>query len=241
MADNYLQYSVEVTGLTDEEIAWFQQALTWDLSEEQEKAEAQGADPDTVTPPGWWDDYGGSCGTSYELDKKGREILLYAEESGNVGGAAELLFTFVTTYRPDAIYVIEWAETCSRMRPGQFGGGACVVSREGILMHGAGEWASRMRRKIEAWRAAEARDKREGPRPDGVDVAQQRLRVAEAARGYCDGDGSIYGDARSLLEDILVDTHQTLDRETPAVLDRIVGAALDKHAFDIPEETEDGI
>ena len=241
MANNYLQYAVEVTGLTDEEIAWLWQALTWDLSEEQAKAEAQGADPDTVTPPGWWEEDAECVGLSYELDQEHREVLLYAEEHGNAGCAAELLFAFVTEFRPAAIYTIEWAETCSRMRPGEFGGGACVISHEGIRWHSTSKWASRERRKIEAWRAAEARDTREGPRPDGVDVARQRLRVAAAARGYCDGDGSGYGDARSLLEDILADTHQTLDRETPAVLDRIVGAALDKHAFDIPEETEDGI
>lgn len=229
MADNYLQYAVEVTGLTDEEIAWFQQALTWDLSEEQEKAEAQGADPDTVTPPGWWEEDAECVGLSYELDQKRREVLLYAEENGNTGCAAELLFAFVTEFRPAAIYTIEWAATCSRMRPGAFGGGACVISREGIRWQRTGEWASRERKTVEARRAAEAKDE------------VYLLRVAAVARAYCDGDGRAYGDAQTLLEDVMADIGSLLASVSGERADKIVAAALDNHAFDLPEETEDGI
>lgn len=229
MADNYLQYAVEVTDLTDEEIAWLRQALTWDLSEEQEKAKAQGADPDTVTPPGWWEEYAECVGLSYELDQVRREVLLYAVENGNAGCAAELLFAFVTEFRPAAIYTIEWAETCSRMRPGEFGGGACVISREGIRWQRTGVWASRERKAIEAWRAAEAKD------------THYQLRVAAVARAYCDGYGSAYFDARTLLEDVIADIGMLLASVSGERADRIVAAALDTHAFDVPEETEDGV
>lgn len=229
MADNYLQYSVEVTGLTDEEIAWFQQALTWDLSEEQEKAKAQGADPDTVTPPGWWEEDAECVGLSYELDQVRREVLLYAVENGNAGCAAELLFAFVTEFRPAAIYTIEWAETCSRMRPGEFGGGACVISREGIEWMATSTWSARTARQVLARRTAEAKD------------TLYQLRVAAVARAYCDGDGSAYGDARALLEDVTADIGVLLASVSGERADKIVAAALDKHAFDLPEETEDGI
>lgn len=231
MADHFTKFAVELTALTDAEVAWVVEALGWDPDE----------DPDAEDPP-WWDDQAMGPGFDHELDRQAREVLLYGEESGNVECLAEFVLAFVVKFRPDEIVEIEWAETCSRTRAGEFGGGACVVSREGIEWMATSTWASRKVKEVRDRRAAIARDNMEEAatkEPSTTHIT--RVLVAAVARAYCDGDGSVYGDARTLLEDIERDVRTVLDGMPTLALDRLVAAALDRHAFDIPEETEDGV
>ena len=44
---------------------------------------------------------------------------------------------------------MEWAETCSKPRIGEFGGGAFVVSKEGSHYMNTGTWACKKIREVQ--------------------------------------------------------------------------------------------
>lgn len=231
MSNNFLQYAVEITSLTDDELTWVVNELHWKPDE----------DPEAELPP-WWDEEATSLGFDFKIYREGREVLLYAEEHGNVELVAEFIFAFVTKFRPDAIFAVEWAETCDRMKPGEFGGGACLISREGIQWQATSTWVVQESQRIAERRAALARDAMED-QATGEDRNTHitRFLVATVARAYCDGDASAYGDARTLLEDVERDVRAVLDAMPTLDLDRFIARHLDAHAFDLPEETKDGV
>jgi hypothetical protein len=66
-------------------------------------------------------------------------VILYAEESGDIEYTTSLLQAFLKEFGIPTIVSFEWAETCSQPRPGQFGGGAVVVSKDAIDSISTGE------------------------------------------------------------------------------------------------------
>lgn len=69
-----------------------------------------------------------------EVDALLGTLYVYSEEYGN----PELVADFIKLLLDYGLIVVEeyvlleWAETCSKPRPGEFGGGACMISRKGI-------------------------------------------------------------------------------------------------------------
>lgn len=61
-------------------------------------------------------------------------LYVYAEDSGSPESAAHLIKMLLDAdlLAVPEFVVLEWAETCSKPRPGEFSGGACMISREGI-------------------------------------------------------------------------------------------------------------
>jgi hypothetical protein len=123
MANNYLQFSEVINDLSDEEIKFFHERFSWEPPDEL---------PEEFEWPGWFDADCGSVNYDYDLDRKSRSIHFYAEEFGNVDTLCVLVKEFILKFRPDFIFSITYAETCSKMRVGEFGGGALVVSKHGI-------------------------------------------------------------------------------------------------------------
>jgi hypothetical protein len=107
MANNYTLFSVAIENVTPAEIEWLMRA------------------------------YGKLQGESYAADEDiGFELaflapttaVVFAEESGDPDSAVKFIQRFMRAHRPQAFMSLEWAETCSKPRPGEFGGGACVFS-----------------------------------------------------------------------------------------------------------------
>ena len=68
-------------------------------------------------------------------------VLLLPEYGLNIGGAEvlqEILRGLPEEEYPHITY--EYAETCSKMRPGEFGGGAIFITREEIVWTNSSEW-----------------------------------------------------------------------------------------------------
>ena len=51
-----------------------------------------------------------------------------SEDSGNVELVIDVVQQFLSHFRPTAAIGFAWANTCSKPRPGEFGGGACVIT-----------------------------------------------------------------------------------------------------------------
>ena len=64
---------------------------------------------------------------SLHISKSGR-ALLYAEECGNIDTLAVTLTKFLKKFRPKLALILSWADTCSSMRAGEFGGGAVAIT-----------------------------------------------------------------------------------------------------------------
>lgn len=108
MANYYTQFSTMIKDLTDEERKW------WEKYQE-EKAERRESNDD---------DYFTTC--NVELQNDG--AWLYADDSCNIDSTAELIQRFLSENRPDQCHSFEWAETCSKPRLDEFGGGGCFIT-----------------------------------------------------------------------------------------------------------------
>lgn len=141
MANNYMQFSEVIDSLTDEEIKFFEEVCLYEPPLDLEGE-----------PPAWYDVDSEGLGFSAEVDEGTRELWVYAEEYGNLGTLEALVLEFIQKFRPDYIFTLSFAETCSKMRVSEFGGGAMIISREGTKGTNTLEWLSH--------REAEIREKR---------------------------------------------------------------------------------
>jgi len=146
MADNYVQFS-EGLQVDDADRQWIKDKIDYFETP---------PDPDGEE----WEEFLSECG-EYDLDDidqmsgldievqfAEREVIFYAEEYGNWYHAAKLVQDLFRERHPDASWCIAWAETCSKARPGEFGGGAAFVTAERIEILSTYEW---LQKKADAW------------------------------------------------------------------------------------------
>ncbi len=105
MANNYLQFSVQILHLTPQEEAYWRGVM---LRQENE--------------------YDEGYTLNYSFRFYGDYVMLYAEEFGDLEILADDIQMFLKKFRPTKRIEVEWAETCSSMRPGEFGGGALLIT-----------------------------------------------------------------------------------------------------------------
>ena len=145
MANNYLQFSESIDDLNDEEIQFLVNALNWEPPYNEE-----GDLPDNFEWPAWYDVDAESFGFDCDLNKKDRYVHFYAEEYGNIDTLGELVHAFICKFRPELVFHLTFAETCSKMRIGEFGGGALVVSKYGVECMSAHGWVTKKRDELQA-------------------------------------------------------------------------------------------
>jgi hypothetical protein len=152
MANNYLQFSEVIPHLTRDEEAWLRQQLEeiyvfgdCEYASDQILKDLSLADADwsgfrlwrntEADDPDWlgfdWEFRDGD-----EWDDYGRHLWLYTEESGEPAHVAHLVQTFLRRFRPDQCWALTFAETCSKMRVGEFSGGGCFVTADEIRWQG---------------------------------------------------------------------------------------------------------
>jgi len=119
VANNYLQFSEELK-LTPKQAVW--------VREELEKA-------DKIEEPDI-----GEAGPGFDWAFEGTPdkptLWLHADEQGDAEKAAYFVQAFLRKFRLKRAFTLSWAETCSRPRLSEFGGGAIFVTAKKI------EWLS---------------------------------------------------------------------------------------------------
>jgi hypothetical protein len=143
MADNYLEFSETLDSLNPEEEKWLNEQLADDPDAGCPVflVDYDNRDPDDS-------DYG-FC-VSFEGQGETRHLWLYADEHGDVGRVAHLIQKFLKRFRPDQCWALGYATTCSKLRVGEFGGGAVFVTADDIHWQNTCDFIEEERAKFEA-------------------------------------------------------------------------------------------
>jgi hypothetical protein len=146
MANHYLQFSEAITHLSIAERDWLQAQLeTVYVFGDKEYAEHE-VPQELLTGDATWcgcrafrgmpdveiDD---DVGFEYELledEELGRHLWVYADEDGDPDRVAHLVQKFLRQFRPQESWSLTYATTCSKLRLGEFAGGARFVTADGI-------------------------------------------------------------------------------------------------------------
>jgi len=142
MANNYLQFSAELTGLTPEHCEWFETYI------QEQDAKPRG-DGEPCLDFNW----------EIEGAKKS-SIWFHADECGEPAHVAETVQKFFKYFGLDWVWSFTWAVTCSKMRVDEFSGGAVVVTAKRCYFNEAGHWASRKRAEIDRRRKSKRKTKK---------------------------------------------------------------------------------
>lgn len=126
MADNFVSTSFEITLQTDDERNWWEKESArlddaWDRSVELE-------------------DYDPPLNNDWEFIYKENCIWFHSEESFNVDSASLVVQRFLKECRPNGVVGFTWAETCSKPRLDEFGGGACCITANEITFMNTHQW-----------------------------------------------------------------------------------------------------
>ncbi|HBO44908.1 MAG TPA: hypothetical protein DD670_13465 [Planctomycetaceae bacterium] len=167
MADNYLEFSEVLDGLTEEEEAWLKHQLEivcvfgeqecpqdalpdeWDLT----KADWVGCRAYRDMPD-YESNHYAHAGFGYAFDdpsehdreNEGKSLHIYSEDWGNLDGVAHLVRKFLKRFRPGECWSLTWSETCSKPRIGNFGGGWMFVTAERV------EWGDTFSQAEALWK-----------------------------------------------------------------------------------------
>lgn len=86
-------------------------------------------------------------GVACEATETG-DFLVLSEEDGSPDAAAGLIQEFLIEFRPTEAVIFEWAHTATKMRPGEFGGGAAVITAQEIRWLDINGWAQTTLREL---------------------------------------------------------------------------------------------
>lgn len=134
MADNYVLFSEVIPKLSGEERAWARTVLKagqdgdgvreWGGGPALRAVLAEaGVDLAELEADEW-------PAFEWEIDSATGDLWLYSAGEGDVGHAAAFARGLLARFRPRDVWTLTWAETCSRPRVGEFGGGAVFVGAD---------------------------------------------------------------------------------------------------------------
>ena len=155
MANNYTQFSESIGELTQDEQKWIRDALNHGgivfqrfvdqlTKEEDESAETFPEFDWSIGPHSKWDEGRGR----YEDTKLG-ELWLRSADSCDLNHVALFVQAFLTTWRPRTFFSLTWADTCDKLRVGEFSGGAVFITAERAELHSVGEWVQQKKEAFE--------------------------------------------------------------------------------------------
>lgn len=133
IANNYTQFSFAVSLDTDEEKEWAERAVAhvnqWEQGDDPDVA---GNEFDAVIPP---DGY-----TFYDVEIDDDGLWFHADEAGDPDHVAQFVEEFLRRFRPDDHVGFSWADTCTKPRLDEFGGGAMVITAHGTEAMSVYQW-----------------------------------------------------------------------------------------------------
>ena len=154
MADNYQQFSEIIPALTEPERTWAERVLACnsdgdhadDGTDAKRVLKEAGIRVRTIDCDDW-------PGFQFELKGPDFDLWLYGHEYANVSHVGEFVRAFLARFRPIACWSLTWAESCSKPRLGEFGGGGLFVTARTVKVFNVAHWVDRRRRKFEKTRS----------------------------------------------------------------------------------------
>ena len=135
MADNYSQFSEMIEGVPAEGIAWAKKVLSINPDDCDDPAATDAALMDLLDLEGDVDLEGWP---QFECKVEKNSIWLYSEEYVNFEHLEWFVRSLIGRFMPDYAFACTSAETCSKPRIGEFGGGWLVISKD--LSFGSNTW-----------------------------------------------------------------------------------------------------
>lgn len=135
MANNYIQFS-EALDLSsdsivrDQQIDWINQVLnvdhdSEDLDRTKSILESNGIDTEGVNLKAWG---------QFLWKIESGTLFIYSEEYSDPYDAGLFVREFMRQFNIPGVWTLQWAETCSKPRIGEFGGGAMLVDNKNIVV-----------------------------------------------------------------------------------------------------------
>jgi hypothetical protein len=118
MAEYYTQFSTEIENLTEAEREWIKENIVGYALENDDDL--------------------------FSYDFEGNGLWIYAEEYGVPEAVADFVQDFFKKFRPQAIKVIGWANTCSKPVTDAFGGGYVLVTAQEQIWISPGQSSERL-------------------------------------------------------------------------------------------------
>ena len=143
MADNYLQFSEQILDLTQKEYAWLLRVLET-VTDDMQPDELKSFSAELGLKPS--DFEWGWPGFNCEFEDEGKTLWIYAEEYTNVGNLGAFLHSFMKATGRKGYIAVTWAETCSKPRVGEFGGGILLATAKKYVVESS--W-SRLEKLLE--------------------------------------------------------------------------------------------
>lgn len=137
MANNYTHFSFHLP-LTPEQVA----ALTA-LQERVDAIIFGEAEPSSE----WEESLTDHSSSGFTIHEAHDGVIIASDDDGNVELVIDLMQTFIQQHAPDLVVGFEWANTCDKKRPGQFGGGAVVITATDITSMNTSLWLDQQLKK----------------------------------------------------------------------------------------------
>ncbi len=161
VVDHYSQFSEVINNINLEEKKWLEEELaSWDqrsiAKDEKEQAqrvkqfgEERGIEGDQVDT---WPNFEWEIRPDSE-NPANSGLWIYSDSYFSVDCISAAIQRFLQRFRPNYIFKMNWAETCSKPRIGAFGGGWMVVTahdiKTGNTWHACDAAANKLEKKME--------------------------------------------------------------------------------------------
>jgi len=139
MANYYTNFSESIANLTPEEKVWVEKELT--APTEYKEYTSNGVVAAEAFLQQWLKDHPLTDEDEHEYwpnfswSLEDGDLWIFADENGCVDHVGIFVRRFLARWRPDDVFSLTWADTCSSLRLGAFSGGWLVVSKNEIV-HG---------------------------------------------------------------------------------------------------------
>ncbi len=219
MADNYLEFSETLDDVTPEEAAWIDQQISEDpnVGCPMFLTDCEDRDPDDT-----------DCGFiySFEEDDGKRRFWAHSDGWGNVNHVVHLVQKFLKRFRRDQCWSLTYANTCSKPRLGEFGGGAVFVTADDIRWDDSYDFIEEQRKTFQRCQEHDIRLTRRaeerGITPEQLDEA---VHEAAASAASAMNNGGAADQITYLVE-------QFGPAETEKILNELSGPENDKDSQD---------
>ena len=88
----------------------------------------------------FWPDFG------WEL--AGNRLWVYSEAGSNLDNLIAFVQAFLKKFLPKGHFELQWSEHCSKLRAGEFGGGAVIVTADKFICYGTWSMIAQIRKEL---------------------------------------------------------------------------------------------
>ena len=143
MAQNYTLFSTAFVLQSPLERAWFDAVRQIETPEDLSKVHEVLTDSERYRLRETWENHG-QC----SLDIEGDTAIVYSEEDGSTEYAECVIQLYLSRFWPTKAMTLEVAYTCSKARPGEFGGAASLITAFSVQWMSTQSWVHEMRSRF---------------------------------------------------------------------------------------------